>query len=82
MRTKSGDLVRNISRVEFFENHKNAAIEKGGEVALEGANEIVLAVPCDDSGKIWLRVTVDTGLKQQTVFNHGWWKAVEAIDGV
>lgn len=65
VRTKSGDRVRNISKAEFFENYKNAAAEKGGQVAFEAANEIVLTMPRDDGGMTWLRVNVNAGLGQQ-----------------
>ena len=35
VRTPGGERVKDISTVEFFENYKNAAIEKGGEILFE-----------------------------------------------
>jgi OmpA-OmpF porin, OOP family len=65
VRTPSGDRVRTISKVEFFENYKRAAEEKGGRVVFEDVGQMVLTIPRDGGGVTWLRVSGSAGLGQQ-----------------
>jgi len=65
VRTPSGDRVRNISKLEFFENYRTAAEEKGGRVVFEDVGQMVLTIPRDDGGVTWLRVSGSANLGQQ-----------------
>ena len=65
VRTPSGDRVRTISKLEFFENYRAAAVEKGGRVVFEDGGQMVLTIPRDDGGVTWLKVTGNAGLGQQ-----------------
>jgi outer membrane protein OmpA-like peptidoglycan-associated protein len=65
VRTPSGDRVKNISKLEFFENYRAAAEEKGGRVVYEDVSQMVLTIPRDDGGVTWLRVSGNAGLGQQ-----------------
>ncbi|MCK9262477.1 MAG: OmpA family protein [Deltaproteobacteria bacterium] len=65
VRTSSGDRVKTISKLEFFENYKVAAEEKGGRVVYEDVGQMVLTIPRDDGGVTWLRVSGNAGLGQQ-----------------
>jgi len=65
VRTPSGDRVKNISKLEFFENYRAAAEEKGGRVVYEDVSQMVLTIPMDDGGVTWLRVSGNAGLGQQ-----------------
>lgn len=65
VRTPSGDRVRTISKLEFFENYRTAAEEKGGRVVFEDVGQMVLTIPRDDGGITWLRVAGSAGLGQQ-----------------
>lgn len=56
VRTPSGDRVKDISKVEYFENYKNAAREKGGEILFEDQQYLYLRIPKSDGGKTWCRV--------------------------
>lgn len=64
VRNASGERVRDISAVEFFENYKNAAVEKGGKILYEGG-VLTFAIPRDDGGRTWCQVEVNAGLGQQ-----------------
>ncbi|MDT8273024.1 MAG: OmpA family protein [Desulfomonilia bacterium] len=66
VRTESGDRVRDISKVEFHENYKAAALEKGGEVVYEDPRgHMVFTIPRDDGGLTWCKVAVTANLGQQ-----------------
>lgn len=65
VRTPSGDRVKTISKLEFFENYRAAAEEKGGRVVYEDVGQMVLTIPGDDGGVTWLKVTGNAGLGQQ-----------------
>jgi OmpA-OmpF porin, OOP family len=65
VRTPSGERVKNISKLEFFENYRIAAEEKGGCVVFEDTGQLVLTIPRDDGGITWLRVSGNAGLGQQ-----------------
>ena len=63
VRTPSGERVRDISKLEFFENFKAAALEKGGEVRYEGSGQLVFTVPNDEGGTTWCRVAGNAGCR-------------------
>lgn len=65
VRTPSGERVRDISKLEFHENYKAAALEKGGEVVYE--DTLVFTIPRDDGGLTWCKVDVVANLGQQYV---------------
>jgi outer membrane protein OmpA-like peptidoglycan-associated protein len=65
VRTPSGERVQDISKIEFFENYKAAALEMGGKVVYEDVGQIVLTIPRDDGGITWCRVAPTANLGQQ-----------------
>ena len=65
VRTASGERVKGISMLEFFENYKAAAEERGGKVVFQDVAQMVLTIPRDDGGITWLRVSGNAGLGQQ-----------------
>lgn len=65
VRTSSGDRVKTISKLEFFENYRAAAKEKGGQVVYEDIGQMVLKIPREDGGFTWLRVAGNASLGQQ-----------------
>jgi outer membrane protein OmpA-like peptidoglycan-associated protein len=64
VRTPGGDRVKDISKVEYFENYKNAAREKGGEILFEDQQYLYLRIPKSDGGKTWCRVQPVANLGQ------------------
>ena len=60
----NGDRVKDISRVEFFENYRKAALEKGGEILFEDQQYLYLRIPKKDGGKTWCRVNTAANLGQ------------------
>ncbi|HPD97759.1 MAG TPA: OmpA family protein [Synergistales bacterium] len=53
----NGERNKDISRLEFFENFKAAALEQGGEVKYEDSKGVlVFTVPRDDGGLTWCQV--------------------------
>ena len=64
VKTPKGDRVRNISKLEFFENFKNATKKVGGEVLYEDAVYLYLKVPRSDGGYAWCRIQTNAGLGQ------------------
>ena len=60
-----GSRVQDISTLEFFENYKAAAAEKGGKVVWEDSGQVVFTLPRDDGGTTWCRLTVNSSLGQQ-----------------
>ncbi|MBE0571230.1 MAG: OmpA family protein [Ignavibacteriaceae bacterium] len=64
VRTPSGERVEDISMVEYFENYKNAALEKGGEILFEDRSYLYLRIPKSDGGKTWCRVNPVANLGQ------------------
>lgn len=54
---EGGERNKDISRLEFFENFKAAALEQGGEVKFEDPRGVlVFTVPRDDGGITWCQV--------------------------
>ncbi len=64
VRTPKGERVRDISRLEFFENFKNAALQAKGEVLYEDRDQLNFRIPKDDGGYIWCRVSAVVNLGQ------------------
>jgi outer membrane protein OmpA-like peptidoglycan-associated protein len=64
VRTPSGERVKDISKLEFYENYRAAAEEKGGKVVYEDQGQMVFTVPREDGGRTWCRVST-TNLGQQ-----------------
>ncbi len=65
LRTASGSRVQDMANLEFFENYKAAAIEKGGEIAYEDRDQLVFTIQRDDGGMTWCRVTLNARMGQQ-----------------
>jgi len=68
VQTKSGQRVTNISTLEFIENFKTAAKEKGGRVVCEDRGLVVLTIPREDGGMTWLQVQPVSNLGQQYLY--------------
>lgn len=64
VRTPAGDRVTDISRVEFFENFRQAAIEKGGRVVHEDQGYLTFTLPREDGGTTWCQINTNAGLGQ------------------
>ncbi len=56
VKTADGKRVKDISRVEFYENYKQAAEEQGGKKVYEDALYITLKIPREDGGMTWCKV--------------------------
>ena len=64
VRKPGGERVQDISALEFFENYKNAAIEKGGEVLYEDSGILDIRIPRDDGGSTWCQIMPVASLGQ------------------
>ena len=54
---EDGTPNRDVSQIEYFENFKAAALEKGGEIKWEDRHYgLVFTVPREDGGVTWCRV--------------------------
>jgi OmpA-OmpF porin, OOP family len=60
-----GSVVKDISTVEFFENYKAAAVEKGGRVVFDGPVGITFMLPREDGGITYCNVSVAAGRGEQ-----------------
>ena len=58
---EDGSRNTDVSRVEYFENFKAAALEKGGEIKWEDGRGLVFTIPREDGGITWCRVEVSVG---------------------
>jgi len=67
LRTPSGERVKDISTLQFLENYKNAALDKGGEIVFEESAIIVFTLPREDGGLTWCQVRPQGNLGQQYV---------------
>ena len=65
VKDKSGKRVKDISKAEFFENYKAAAVEKGGKVVYEDQAYLVFTIPKNDGGTTWCRLNVSANMGQQ-----------------
>jgi OOP family OmpA-OmpF porin len=81
VRTPDGERVRDISKIEFFQNFKNAAMEAGGEIIYQDAIYLQFRIPKDDGGYSWCQISTvpdlgqiymvivdEKGFKQSVVF--------------
>jgi hypothetical protein len=64
VRKANGDRVQNISKVEFLQNFKNAALQAGGEVLYEDQLYLHFRIPRASGGYSWCRVHTNAGLGQ------------------
>ncbi|MBN2424839.1 MAG: OmpA family protein [Calditrichaceae bacterium] len=64
VRTPSGDRVKDISKVEFFNNYKNAVAEAGGEILFEDALYLHFRIPKEDGGYSWCKLHTVPNLGQ------------------
>ena len=64
VRKPGGERVQDISALEFFENYKNAALEKGGEVLYEDSGILDIRIPRDDGGSTWCQIMPVASLGQ------------------
>lgn len=58
---EDGSRNTDVSRIEYFENFKAAALEKGGEIKWEDGRRLVFTIPREDGGITWCRVEVSVG---------------------
>ena len=64
VRKPNGERVQDISTVEFLENYKNAALEKGGEVLWEDRGVLDIRIPRDDGGNTYCQIMPSANLGQ------------------
>ena len=64
---EDGTRNTSVSRVEYFENFKAAALGKGGEIQWEDARGLVFTIPRQDGGVTWCRVEVSVGAGTTTL---------------
>jgi len=64
---EDGSRNTDISRVEYFENYKAAALDKGGEIKWEDSRGLVFTIPREDGGVTWCRVEVSVGAGSNTL---------------
>ena len=65
VRKADGSRVQDISALEFMENYKQAAEEKGGKVLHEDQIRLTFSVPRDDGGITYCQLMVTANLGQQ-----------------
>ena len=64
-----GSLNRDISQLEYFENFKAAALEKGGEIKWEDRHYgLVFTISREDGGITWCRVTATPAAARHDLF--------------
>lgn len=94
VRKSDGKWVTDISNLEFRENYKNAALEKGGEILDEEGGVLDFRIPKDDGGytwckvdpiayqgQIWLYIIDEKGFKQSLTFGADELKSALDKDG-
>lgn len=64
VRKPNGERVKDISTVEFLENYKNAALEKGGEVLWEDRGVLDIRIPREDGGNTYCQVIPSANMGQ------------------
>lgn len=62
--TPDGKWDRSHSILEYKENYKAAALEKGGTVRYDKGSTLVFTLPNDDGGKTWVQLHVTNGAQQ------------------
>lgn len=54
MRKEKGERIPDISKLEFFEKFKAAALKQGGEIKWEDPKDVmVFTIPRKDGGITW-----------------------------
>lgn len=64
---KDGSRKTDVSRLEYFENFKAAALEMAGQVKWEDSRGLVFIIPREDGGVTWCRVEVSVGAGSTTL---------------
>jgi outer membrane protein OmpA-like peptidoglycan-associated protein len=64
---EDGTRNTSVSRVEYFENFKAAALAMGGEIKWEDSRGLVFTIPREDGGITWCRVEVSVGAGSTTL---------------
>ncbi len=65
---EDGTPNRDVSQVEYFENFKAAALEKGGEIKWEDRHYgLVFTIPREDGGITWCRVQTSVSAARTTL---------------
>lgn len=65
---EDGSPNRNVSQLEYFENFKAAALEKGGEIKWEDRRSgLVFTIPREDGGVTWCHVVTAAGSGRTTL---------------
>ncbi|MCH7225390.1 OmpA family protein [Haloferula sp. A504] len=65
VRKPDGSRVQDISKIEFMENFRAAAEEKGGQVVFESDSTLVFTLPREGVGTTWCEYTGPANLGQQ-----------------
>jgi OOP family OmpA-OmpF porin len=94
LRKPDGSWVKDISNLEFRENYKNAALEKGGEILDDEGGMLDFKIPKDDGGytwcrvnpianqgQVWLHIIDEKGFKQSLTFGVDELKSALDKDG-
>ncbi len=94
LRKPDGSWVKDISNLEYIENYKNAALEKGGEILDEQGGFLYFRIPKDDGGytwcrvnpianqgQVWLNIIDEKGFKQSLTFGVDELKSALDKDG-
>ncbi|MBK1646076.1 hypothetical protein CKO25_15760 [Thiocapsa imhoffii] len=58
LHTADGERDRSVSKLEYFQNFKAAALEHAGQIEFEDSNNLVLTMPREDGGTTWAQVRV------------------------
>lgn len=64
---EDGTRNTSVSRLEYFENFKTAALALGGEIQWEDSRGLVFTIPREDGGVTWCRVEVSEGAGSTTL---------------
>lgn len=64
----NGSIKRDVSQVEYLENFKKAALERGGTVKWEDQHYgLVFTIPREDGGTTWCRVQTSVSAGRTTL---------------
>lgn len=67
LQREDGSRNTTVSRVEYFENFKAAALEQGGEIKWEDSRGLVFSIPREDGSVTWCRVEASAGAGSTTL---------------
>jgi outer membrane protein OmpA-like peptidoglycan-associated protein len=67
LQREDGSRNTTVSRVEYFENFKAAALEQGGEIKWEDSRGLVFTIPREDGAVTWCRVEASAGAGSTTL---------------